>query len=366
MIEIKAFDKVKLKALIDSPEFLRFPFLPISPHRAISHIHNPRAGERDVLLLIAFDDGNIAGYLGVLPDWIFDRKGNKHTCGWLSCMWVDEKYRGQGISKKLVSEALKAWDQKILVTEFTYAAKRLYDKTGAFKDLQIIDGIRLYIRSDLSRLLPPRGRFYQNLQPLWRVTDTVVNLLLDRRFLFFSKKHLFHQECIDRIDDEASVFIKDRQENQLFRRTKSELEWILNYPWVISAQADEISKKYHFSSVADLFEFKPLKLRDKKGKLIALILFARRDAALKIPYCYFDPPDIDIVMDCIRWYLIHWRIKTATLFHPLLVQAFRDQKSPAIFKKTVKRHYIISKVFDQFPSSEKSVIQDGDADCAFT
>ncbi len=366
MITIKEYNRKSLQEFIDSPDFKALPFLPISRHRAISHIHNPRASDRDTLLMLAFNDDQLVGYLGVLPDRIYDREGNKSKCGWLSCMWIDPQSRGLGISKKLVAQALKSWDHKILVTEFTYPAKRLYDKTEAFKDLQIMEGIRLYIRSDLNKLLPPKGGLFQNLKSWWKVIDKGVNLLLDRRFLFYSGKQNFQQEYISHLDNEILDLITTRQENQIFRRSLEELNWILTYPWILSAPADEMSKKYHFSSVAGQFEFRPLKLRNSSGQLIAFIIFSRRDDSLKIPYCYFDQNDIDQVTSCIRWHLIHWRISTCTIFQRDLVNAFRISGSPGLHKKLIKRHYIISKMFTKFSVDDIYEIQDGDADCAFT
>ena len=366
MIHLQGYNRKALSKLIESEDLINLPFLPISLHRAISHIHNPRADDTDTLLLLAFDDDILVGYLGVLPDWIFDQDGKKNKCGWLSCMWIDERCRGQGISKKLVSQALRDWDHQILVTEFTTAAKGLYDKTGAFKNLQIKEGIRLYIRSDLTRILPPKGKFFNKLRPFWQLVDWGANTFFDLRFLRKTNIRNPAWEYPDNIDSELDQFISARQESQIFRRGEKELSWILNYPWIISAQPDEMSRKYHFSSVAEMFEFIPVKLKNKQGKLIAFLLFARRDHSLKIPYSYYDHEEVTLVLDCIRWHLESWQIKTCTIFHPGLVEGFQKSGYPALYRKTVKRHYIISRVFDQFSAYDVYEIQDGDADCAFT
>lgn len=364
MIQLKTYNRNQLSQFIDDPGFTSLPFLPISYHRAVSHINNPRAADNDTLLILAFEDDEMVGYLGVLADWIYDDTGQKTKCGWLSCMWIDPKCRGKGISKKLVATALEKWDKHILVTEFTVAAKGLYDKTGAFQDLQIKQGVRIYIRSDLEKLLPPKGENFERLRLLWKCLDKGFNLLFDLRFR--SAKKPPNWEYSNVIDAEINHFIHGQLSNQLFRRQAEELNWILNYPWIISAEPDEISQKYYFSSVANHFSFTAIKLRDSYGKLVAFLILARRDFTLKIPYCYFDEKYLDDVLNCIRWHLNSWRIKTCTLFHESLVQAFRKNKHPALFLRTIQRHYIISKVFEQFPTSKITEIQDGDADCAFT
>jgi len=88
MIRIEILNKIQLKGYIDSPDFYHSDFVPISKHRAISHINNPRAGDDDILLLLAYEGDKLVGYLGVLPDFIYiDEKPNK--IGWLSCIYVE-------------------------------------------------------------------------------------------------------------------------------------------------------------------------------------------------------------------------------------------------------------------------------------
>ncbi len=367
MIHISKLNRDELQTLIQSPEYQDLPFLPISAHRAISHIHNPRADRDDILLLLAYAEERLVGYLGVLADWIFDLQGQKSKCGWLSCMWIDASQRGKGISKQLVRSALEAWDEKILVTEFTYPAQRLYEKIGAFKDLQKIEGIRLYIRSDLSKLLPPKGPHYRTFTPMWRIMDDVLNGLLDWRLRFVRTKSSLRTVYVDRIDDEIATFIETRQEDQIFKRGGQELDWILSYPWIVEASAaTSESKKYHFSSIAQRFAFAPVKCYNSDDKLVAFLMFALRDNALKVPYCYLHDDYLHEVKSCIEDHILKWRISTCTLFHPKLVKLIGQSSTLALTKKPMRRHYIISKVFKDFSADQDYQIQDGDADCAFT
>ena len=131
------------------------PVIPISRHRAWSHIRNPRVSEDDVILVLAMVEGKMAGYLGVLADYIY-LNGQKEKAGWLSCMWVDPEVRGQGIAKKLLNRVLERWDNRILVTEFTPAAKGLYDRSQQFQDLKISEGLRGFLRFNLDELLPKK------------------------------------------------------------------------------------------------------------------------------------------------------------------------------------------------------------------
>ena len=89
MIEIRLLNKQLLSEFINSREYQKLKHLPISKHRAISHIKNPRANDTDILLLLAFQNKQLVGYLGVLPEQIINN--NKvEKWGWLSCLWIDE------------------------------------------------------------------------------------------------------------------------------------------------------------------------------------------------------------------------------------------------------------------------------------
>ncbi len=227
MIEIRALNKAGLGDYLASKEFSTGAFIPISSHRAKSHLKNPRATSDDIIMLLAYAQEVLVGYLGVLPDWIFEGDGTRHKCGWLSCMWIDPTYRGRGISKKLVGAALDHWDQKILVTEFTTAAKGLYDKVGAFKDLQTLKGIRLYRRFDLAKFLPPKKAIYQKNKNILTLVDRVANAIFDLRFRFKTPNpSLIHAPYyFDTIGAKEAKYINTKKTGSLFLRGDIELGW---------------------------------------------------------------------------------------------------------------------------------------------
>ncbi len=71
MMEIKAFTVADLKTALVSEDFWLTETLPITKHRALSYSRNPRAEEDDLVLLVAYQDNRVIGYLGILPDKIF-------------------------------------------------------------------------------------------------------------------------------------------------------------------------------------------------------------------------------------------------------------------------------------------------------
>ena len=367
MIEIRALNKADLSDYLKTEDFNSGAFIPISSHRAASHFKNPRATEHDIIMLLAYSQEVLVGYLGVLPDWIFEADGTQHACGWLSCMWIDPTFRGRGISKKLVRRALDHWDQKILVTEFTAAAKGLYDKVGAFKDLQTLRGIRLYRRLDLAKFLPPKKSFYQKNKGILARVDRLANLFLDFRFRF-DKPSLPNSTIsyFESLGPNESRFINSKNSESLFFRGDKELSWILNNPWITSdPKAFDEAARYHFSAAEKKFHFTGLTIGEEQN-INALLIFAIRGSNMKIPYCYFNDGMEDEIIRTICVHLKKWKISTLTTFHPMLVDRLQNGKTGSLFKKSVQRNFIISKTLEKFNHQTSYLIQDGDGDCAFT
>lgn len=366
MIRIQQFNKYQLDEFIRSTEFDQMENIPISTHRAVSHINNPRAKNDDVLLFVAYDENEMVGYLGALPDRLWINKQFEH-CAWLSCIWVSPQHRGKKIAFQLVQDCFKAWNNRILITEYTLPAKKLYLKTGDFSGLKKLEGLRLYVRSEFSRILPPKKKIYKQLRPLIKVTDTLFNLVGDLRFLLYSTQLPNIQlEFIEEIDEEIQLFIQKKQHNQLFKRSANELNWIIQYPWVLSLpnKNEAERERYHFSSSDRFFEFVPLKVRNSSGGLIGFLLFSRRNKHLRLPYCYFE--DTEVIMKVIEHLLIKWKVSTFTVYHEALRMALKNSKTIAIAKKKIERGYMISNQFDLELLKEGFEIQDGDADCSFT
>jgi GNAT superfamily N-acetyltransferase len=365
MISIRTFNSQQLADYIRSPEYDAFDFVPISRHRALSHLHNPRAEKEDILLLMAYEDDRPVGYLGVLPDHIMNG-GQVIRCGWMSCIWIDDCQRGKGIARLLVETCDQVWQHKILGTDFAEASGNLFDKMGIFDELPLKQGVRLYVRSCLHRILPLKHTFFKQTAPVWKALDKLINLVFDLRF-FFVRRTPFKTELISVMDQETVTFIETHNHNELFRRGIKELEWIKQYPWILSGPEDASSCKYHFSSLDCSFDFYIVKLRNKDHQLVAVLFLTKRDRSLKLPYVYITPGNELLTASCIEDFMLSWRIDTFTCYHPELSVIFKTQQTIALFKKTMKRRYIITKTLKgQMAGADEKLIQDGDADAAFT
>lgn len=369
MITIQSLTPLQLGQFIRLEEYLHMPVVPISRHRAESHIANPRVADCDVILLLAYDEKRLVGYLGILADNI--HFGNEvFKAGWLSCMWVDPLTRGQGIAKMLLQHAFDHWNNQILVTEFTVAAKGLYNRSANFTDLKIAEGLRCYLRFNLNYLLPQKNTFLSKIKGLLLLADGILNSINYMRLLFYSKSIVFDEiriEKMDEVDAESWHFIKPFIADQFIRRNREDLNWVLQNPWLKTGNDENNYKnRYHFSAIEKRFEFRNFKFINEQGKIVAVMIFSIRNQNLKIPYAYIEKEYTSLVGKFTAHFMLTEKLDMLTTFHAGLVEYLRSGKTPFYHKRKMKRHYIITKKFLPQITDRKIILQDGDADCAFT
>ena len=137
-IDIREYRVKDLRDSLETNALWRSGAIPITKHRAISQINNPRSDEDDVVLLIAYQDDEVVGYIGMLPDR-FEIGDALHKIAWATAFWVSSRLRRQGIGTKLVAEALDRWDGSIAVfgNENTH---RTFMASGNFVPLKTLQG----------------------------------------------------------------------------------------------------------------------------------------------------------------------------------------------------------------------------------
>lgn len=367
-MEIKTLTPAQLKAFIETDEFKTMPVVPISTHRALSHIANPRVAADDVIMILAYEERRMVGYLGVLADEIFNGTTG-YKCGWLSCMWVDPTLRGKGIAKQLLATAFAKWNNHILVTEFTAEAKALYDRSKNFDDLKSNTGLRCFLRFNTHQILPNKKPSLKHIAPLLRLADTTANVFNSIRLSVFKPATTsnIRWQAVTAIDNVLAAFIDTHQQNTFEKRTASELNWILKYPWLKVSGPTEESTRYHFSSVAGQFKNLCYAGYNSDKRIVAFLFFSIRNGHIKLPYAFFNSADVAAVTAKIYEVMLAENADMLTVFNPHITAHLNNKPTPFIYKRTVYRHYIITKALSAyFTNKAQLTIHDGDADCAFT
>jgi len=366
-MEIRRLNKKELKKFIESNEFQSMPVIPITKHKALSYLSNPRTSEDDVLLLLAFEDNKLLGYLSILGDFLYDQD-KVYKAGWLSAFWVDPSMRRKGIAGKLLREALDAWDNHILVGDWVPNSFGVYKKLGAFTDPFIREGVQANLRFSLREAMAPRTLFSKI---ILIAADGFLNVFNSLRLYCHSmgfKNDYPPHEKLDTIDDESAEFMSRWKNFEMFRRLENDLNWILKYPWVLEASPrnPKPDKRFHFSSVCKEFRNEIIKIRNSRNEMIALMILTIRNKSLEIPYLYYNPDQVEPVARFIYRYMYDKKIRGVTLLDTRLSDYILTNRTPFISKHKVKRPYIITKSLAEKLTDDERIIQDGDGELVFT
>ncbi|MCX6245530.1 MAG: GNAT family N-acetyltransferase [Bacteroidetes bacterium] len=364
-MEIRSFTTATIADFVSSEQFQKLKHIPISKHRALSYAHNPRSAADDKILFVAFENDEVAGYLGALPDRLFYR-GEWKRMTWLSCFWIDPQFRGKGIAKELFDLAMKEWGETAIITNMKPGTLKIYERTGYFRPPAVIEGMRGYLRFNFAEVLPPRGGFYRRIKPILEIYDFSLNFINSIRLLFYPGYKLepgIRFEYVEEISDETSAFIDSCNDRYLSRRGKPELEWINRYPWVIEQdKPDADSRRYYFSSVSKRFFYQMIEFRNAEGAVAGFLMLSIRDNHLTVPYAFFRSGMETTLVKFLFNTMLDFQLNMLTIFQPELSEEIRKKKTPFIFKKKIVKPYFLPKTME-FPELD---FQDGDGDVVFT
>ncbi|GEN70470.1 GNAT family N-acetyltransferase [Chryseobacterium lathyri] len=360
MTELKTFNKKELEDFVSSGDFRNFDFLPISEHRAKSQIKNLKALDNQTLLVLAFYDGKLAGYVGCFPDnYLID--GEIFHYAWLSTLFVSEEYRGKRIAKALLNKMFEEYDGNIIATEFTKEAEALYNMLGVFEYVYPKAGKRYYFRSDAAYIIPEKKPETKAAKPLFQITDAVANSLITLKNSAI-KKPGFRFEILDHIDTESLEFMSEFRS----RRNADEINVFIKNPWVLEGKKKD--DQYLFSSYAEVFKYVWVKIYDDNSNLAACSLLQLRDGNLKIPYLFSEASDLDGFIDFLSYYIVSNKVKTLTSYQKELNSRIEQSKIfPKIYERNFERRYLFHKqLIQHLPEGFDPEYQDGDGDCMMT
>lgn len=357
MIELKTLSRKQLQEFITSRKFESYDFLPITEHRANSHILNPKAGDNDVLLTLALEGETLAGYLGTFPDH-FISQGKIVKFAWLSTLYVSENFRGKRIAQQLLEKVFEAYQGNIAITEFTKEAEGLYNKTKQFSYITPKIGKRYYFRSDLETFLPAKDPKTKIAIPLLSVADFAANLLVSAKQTLKSKPK-FRFEILSKIDAESDAFLTSFYSN----RNSKEINWFIENPWVLENEKDQ--KNYLFSAYSKQFRYFWIKLYSAENQVETCTLFLLRDGHLKIPYL-FSNGNLDNLAKFLIYFVADKKVKFVTSYQTEL-NSVLDKGCDALYSKNFERRYLFHNQFlENLPQNFDPKFQDGDGDCALT
>lgn len=358
MIVLKTFNRDQLEDFISSGAFRQYDFLPVTRHRALSHIQNPKASAEDILLILAFYEEKLVGYVGCFPDsFIIDGKEIRYA--WLSTLYVNPEFRKKRPAKALLKKVFEEYEGRIAITEFTKEAEALYNIMGVFEYVFPKEGKRYYFRTDAAKMIPEKKPATQPLKPLFQILDAAANGLISIKNLTAPKPG-FKYEVLDKIDKESADFM-NRFPGV---RNADEINTFIENPWVLEGKKDE---KYLFSSFADSFKYYWVKIGDQNNNLTSCFLLQLRDGYLKIPYLFTDG-NLDEVVRFLKYFIVTHKVKGLTSYQTALNKEIQQSKLFShIYERDFKREYLFHKnLLELLPNHFNPNYQDGDGDCMMT
>lgn len=369
MIEIKTVLKKDIPHFLNDKQIWDMDFLVSSKHRLIAHYHNPYLNNEDIVLQLGYLNNKLLGYIGVFTDYV-NHKDNQEKIGWLSTWWVHPETKGSGLGRALLDKMYQDFNGKIGISQFTTSAKRVYDKSGYFNDFKLSEGFKFAIKSNLKNILPlinPHLKKYN-----FNSIDYILNIWFNT-YNLFSKKNIqknipknISVDYLSEIDNETSIFIKEHQENDIFKKNADFFNWLKKYLWVLPAPLQKITRKenYEFSMFSEkLFDYSFLKICQNK-KIIGFVVIQQRDYNGKVLFSYFEKQNQKVISDIILLHFLNTEIRDFICYDKLICNYLKTKKFFFIYKNKKVKHSIISKSFDLTDIKDLR-FQYGDGDCAF-
>jgi GNAT superfamily N-acetyltransferase len=365
MISVTRIKVSELNTLVYDPDYANWDVIPISRHRAVSYINNPRCSPDDIVLYLAHIDKQLVGYRTILPDTLY-KNGQAMKVGWLSGNWVNPKLRRQGIASALFQAAFTDWEGKFLYTNYALESKAVYDKTDKFTKVETLPGTRTYIRPCLAKILPPRGKFFKRTILFWRLIDFLLSIV---NFLpLLAKRYQLKDidfEYLNSPDEELISLFAKSAELSPGKRSGMELNWISQFPWLVSSPVgDRVGGKYFFSSSPKQFEQMLIKVY-RKSDIIGFLMINHIDGFISTPYIYCNPMDTKLFAKILLKHAAKLGAKRLTVYHKGIAENLKGLSPFGWLSLYQQRNFFATKgVVEEFGEDQFQFLE-GDGDCAF-
>lgn len=366
MIEVSRVKVSDLIPLANDPSLAERDNVPISRHRAISHAANPRANPSDVVLYLAYYNGELVGYRTVMPDILYLPQGEVRV-GWLSGNWVNPEHRRKGIASALLNEALKDWNHRLMFTNYAPESKAVYDKVGEFKRIYKFEGRRFYLRPCFAYLLPGRNGFSRKLKPLFKAADIMLSLVNPLPLLAYRSRPGEHVELeyMHRPDNDIATMFEKECEGTLTRRKLYDLAWILRFPWLVNAPlGDRIGKRYYFSSAPKRYYQLLLKIYCT-GQLVGFLIINVNNRSMSVPYSFVLPFYRKVAARVLLAHAAKLKVNYLTVYQPAMVDALASIKPFSLLSRKHYRKYYATENLANELQNVTIRFEEGDGDCAF-
>jgi hypothetical protein len=367
-MEFKTFTVADLKTALLSEDFWLTKTLPITKQKALSFCHNPRAEKDDPVLLVAYHDDQVAGYLGVLPDKIFFDDADRKL-GWLTGWWVDPCIAAKGVGAILLYKALNMYPEGVGVSGGSKDARKLLHGSRKFIVLTPLKGIDIRLRLNASGAILRKLPSLKLFRAWFKMADVMLDEIVNLRRLSWERRNAIRQrltfEYISSIDAETGRFIARHNRHDLTRKGKAELDWIMTYPWIISApQKDSAGRRYYFASVSARFFYLGVKVFAPGNGMVGFLMLSVRNDRMSVVYSHFEDRHAAAIAAAAVCHALAMDVSALRLYDARLVESISRLRCPGWSTRSISRGFFLSKAFADIPLADCR-LHGGDGDFAF-
>ena len=315
----------------------------IAPNRAWAIVNNPYVKDEDPVVAAIFEDGENVAYTTAFPELL---DGKRYW--WFSTLWCDPAHRGNGYGLIVIGSLVEV-----------YGAEYCLDRWGAEDTVEIFAYFghkatympRYMMGSKIDRS-SAKGR----LVGFVRAMQKGLHRLLECPM----KKEAYTIRYIPYIDDDTYAFIRAHRGNDYFLRSQKTLNWILQYPFSISAPLAERIEKTLPVFCAETDHTQLFAVQVWSGEeMVGFYLMKQNNRCLHILYLYYDEKGKQEVFASIRDHVKWMRIEQCVTENKEFAEYLRSQ---VYFPKTSSTKASFS-VPENMELPEEGTIQYGDGDC---
>jgi hypothetical protein len=363
-MDIKYYTAQQLEIELSKSDLWNLKHCPITRHRALSIIMNPRTLPTDPVLIVGYHKGEVSGYMAIVPDVLYSG-GESVRLGWMGSYWSDPDPSNSMMAVLLLMKVYDLYNGHVAGFSAAYRAEQLFRSSNRFRDFRVVVGYQYILRFNLGYWIPRKYPMMKSLGGIFRFSDNIVNLVQNTRLRLWKSLNKIDRsisiEYLSQIYDSDTIeFIKQHNHSQLSRRNHEDINAMIKYPTSLATVLEDKSKsKYYFSTKSDRFLYLLYRIMDSSQKIIAVVMICVDGDHIRIPFVFYRNNTEKIVITTLLHHIIKMNIDMFTTFHTGLNEQIRMMKIPIIYKKKRNRDSLISKKIDHKPYIGP-FMQDGD------
>jgi len=366
-VELEIFRKQNVPEMINDSRLWNQEFLATTKHRLQLHYKNPAMDDDDVLLIIAWYDGVMIGYIGGFVDKLLTAIGYEKIT-WLHSWWMNPKYRFTKAGLMLFQNMYDACEGRIGISQFTPSAGRVYYRSEKFTALTQMHGAKFMIRLSFIDLIKSfNKKWVLVLIPFFAIIDGLVNLCSTIvRKLSLSFSSCPKSELLSNLDQETVDFINQTQPKQVCQRQKEFFDFLYSHRVILPTETPSVNDgRYYFSHRAKQFGYFFLKGFDDKSNMNSFLVLQVRDKVLKVLFAYYEGNAVKNCAGLINHYINNLNCHTLLLYDEAIIRELRKTRTAYIVERQKEKDILVSKEFEPIKEWDTETFNYGDGDCCF-